>query len=54
MKTALLTAAASVSLFMSQPAQAADINVFITGAARRAYDTLAPQFERATGHKLVT
>jgi molybdate transport system substrate-binding protein len=39
---------------MSQPVQAADINVFITGAARRAYDTLAPQFERATGHKLVT
>ena len=34
--------------------EAADIRVFCTGAARRAYETLAPQFERATGHKLLT
>jgi molybdate transport system substrate-binding protein len=49
-------AAASIGLSVSvtQTVQAADINVFLTGAARRAYETLAPQFERATGHKLVT
>ncbi len=34
--------------------EAADVRVFCTGAARRAYETLAPQFERTTGHKLVT
>ena len=39
---------------MAQDASAADINVFLTGAAKRAYETLAPQFERATGHKLIT
>ncbi|MEI8152597.1 MAG: substrate-binding domain-containing protein [Hyphomicrobiales bacterium] len=39
---------------MTQAAQTAEINAFVTGAARRAYDTLAPRFEKATGHKLVT
>src|SRR4051794_4436056 len=36
------------------PAQAAEVKAFVTGAARPMYDILAPQFERATGHKLVT
>jgi molybdate transport system substrate-binding protein len=40
-------------LFMSPVARSAEIKVFVTGAASRAYDTLAPQFERATGHKLI-
>jgi molybdate transport system substrate-binding protein len=35
-------------------AQSAEIKVFLTGAARGAWDILAPRFERATGHKLVT
>ena len=35
-------------------AQAAEVKAFVTGAARPMYDVLAPQFERATGHKLVT
>ena len=39
---------------MSQVIQAAEINAFITGAARRAYTALVPQFEQATGHKLIT
>lgn len=39
---------------MPQVTQAADVKAFVTGAARRAYTTLAPQFESATGHKLVT
>lgn len=37
----------------SLAAQAADIRVFCSGAAKRSLDALAPQFERATGHKLV-
>ena len=53
MKLASFTAAVIGTLLMAQSAQAADVTVFLTGAARRAYDTLAPQFERATGHKLV-
>jgi molybdate transport system substrate-binding protein len=32
-------------------AQAADIKVFVTSAARDAFNELAPPFERATGHK---
>jgi len=33
-------------------AEAADVKVLVTGAARASYEQLAPQFERATGHKL--
>jgi molybdate transport system substrate-binding protein len=36
------------------PAVAAEIRAFVTGAARAAYQELAPQFERATGHKLTS
>ena len=50
----LVPAGIGLCMLMTQTAQAADINVFLTGAARRAYDTLAPQFEKATGHKLIT
>jgi molybdate transport system substrate-binding protein len=39
---------------MTQVTQAAEVKAFVTGAARAAYETLAPQFERASGHKLVT
>ena len=39
---------------MTQGSHAAEIKVFATGASRSAYQTLAPQFERDTGHKLVT
>lgn len=34
-------------------APAAEIKVMVTGAARAAYEQIAPQFERASGHKLV-
>jgi molybdate transport system substrate-binding protein len=37
---------------MTQGARAAEIKVFVTGAARAAYQTIVPEFERATGHKL--
>jgi len=35
-------------------ARAAEVRVFVTGAARPMVDLLVPQFERATGHKLIT
>jgi molybdate transport system substrate-binding protein len=38
---------------MSQPAHAAEIRALVTGAARPAFQELAPQFEKATGHKVV-
>ena len=48
----------SISLLLASmtqsPVQAAEVRVFLTGAARPMYDALAPQFERATGHKLTT
>ena len=53
MNLASFTAAVIGTLLMAQTAHAADVTVFLTGAARRAYETLAPQFERSTGHKLV-
>ena len=53
MKAALLAASIGTSLLMTQGTHAAEIKVFVTGAARSAYETLTPQFERATGHKLV-
>jgi molybdate transport system substrate-binding protein len=47
-----------ISFFMTNAIQnlayAAEVRAFVTGAARPMYDLLAPQFERATGHKLVT
>jgi molybdate transport system substrate-binding protein len=39
---------------MTQVTQAAEVKTFVTGAARAAYETLAPKFERASGHKLVS
>jgi molybdate transport system substrate-binding protein len=54
MKAGLVAASIGLSLIMTQSATSAEITAFVTGAARRAFDTLAPQFERASGHKLVT
>ena len=51
--TAATIAATIGAILMAPAAHAADINVFVTNAARRAYDMLIPQFERASGHKLV-
>jgi ABC-type molybdate transport system substrate-binding protein len=50
------TAAVGLAALLVQgvTAMAADVQVFVTGAARGAYEELAPQFERATGHKLVS
>jgi molybdate transport system substrate-binding protein len=57
-RAALFGSIAFVAASMAQAdmtqAQAAEIKVFLTGAARGAWDILTPQFERTTGHKLVT
>ncbi len=42
------------ALMLAHAAQAAEIKVLCTGAARPAYEQLKPEFERATGHRLVT
>jgi molybdate transport system substrate-binding protein len=59
MRAGWRTAAAafgSISLLLANmaqnPVQAAEVKAFVTGAARPMVDILAPQFERATGHKL--
>ncbi len=54
MKAGLFAATMGLSLLMTQGIHAAEIKAFVTGAARSAYNTLAPQFESATGHKLAT
>ena len=54
MKFALSAASIGLSLLMSQTTQATELKAFVTGAARAAYETITPQFERDTGHKLVT
>jgi molybdate transport system substrate-binding protein len=41
-------------LAQGMTATAAEIKAFVTGAARPAFQELGPQFERATGHKLVS
>ena len=57
MKPVSLAAAAVATIgaiLMAPGAHGADINVFVTNAARRAYGTLIPQFERASGHKVLS
>src|SRR4051812_38602051 len=54
MKFALSAASIGLSLVMTQVTQAAEVKAFVTGAARAAFQTLAPQFEQASGHKLVS
>lgn len=46
--------AAVAALLCAQLAQAADIKVMNSGGFAAAYKELAPQFERATGHKVDT
>jgi molybdate transport system substrate-binding protein len=54
MKFVLSAASIGLSLLMTQTTQAAEVKAFVTGAARAAYETITQQFERDTGHKLVT
>jgi molybdate transport system substrate-binding protein len=48
-----IVALAALSLAMLGAAEAAEVRVLCSGAARAAYETIAPQFERASGHKLI-
>jgi molybdate transport system substrate-binding protein len=41
-------------LFLARPAYAEEVRVMTSGGTAAAYVALAPQFERATGHTLVT
>src|SRR5436305_5465945 len=49
----LLLVTAGMLLF-AEAAGAAEIKVFISGGFSAAYDKLVPEFERASGHKVVT
>ena len=53
MKVCALAASIGLSLLMTGPSHAAEIKAFFTGAARRSLEAILPQFERATGHKVV-
>jgi len=52
MRTGLILGALLVAF--AAPAGAAEIKVMISGGFNAAYEKLVPEFERATGHKVVT
>jgi molybdate transport system substrate-binding protein len=54
MKIGALVASVGLALLMTVSSQAAEIHALLTGASRRSLDALIPQFERASGHKVVT
>src|SRR6266481_3970001 len=41
-------------LFLTGAASAAEVRVMISGGLTAAYNALVPEFERATGHKVLT
>jgi molybdate transport system substrate-binding protein len=45
---------ALLCLLLSLPATAAEIRVMISGGLSAAYEVLVPEFERATGHRVLT
>ena len=49
-----LLLAATTALFVVSSASAAEIKVLASGATKEAYLELVPQFEKASGHKVVT
>ena len=50
----LISTIAMAALFLTSAASAADVHVMISSGFHGAYSELAPAFERATGHHLVT
>src|SRR6476469_3971563 len=52
-KTRLLLGAVWGAISMAQPAGAAEIKVLTTGAFKQVVVALVPEFEKATGHKVV-
>ena len=53
MKIGSFTAAIFGATLMAQSTHAAEVRALVTGAARAAFEEIAPQFERATGHKVI-
>ncbi len=53
MKTRILAGTFGMLLLVSEASFAAEIKALFTGASRRSLATLVPQFERATGHKVI-
>jgi molybdate transport system substrate-binding protein len=49
-----LTALSLAALLTASPASAADIRVMISAGFHGVYSELAPAFERASGHHLIT
>jgi molybdate transport system substrate-binding protein len=45
---------AAAALWIAGSAQAAEVHVMISGGLSAAYNALVPEFEKATGHKVVT
>lgn len=50
----VLALATGLATLMTSAATAAEIQALVTGAARRAYETIVPQFERKSGHRVAT
>jgi molybdate transport system substrate-binding protein len=50
----LATLTAAAALLIAGAALAADVHVMISAGFFQAYSVLAPAFERASGHRLVT
>src|ERR1700749_1605086 len=44
----------AAALWLAGPAQAAEVHVMISGGLSAAYNALVPEFERATGNKVIT
>jgi molybdate transport system substrate-binding protein len=44
----------AAALWLAGTAQAAEVHVMISGGLSAAYNTLVPQFEKATGNKVIT
>src|SRR5215204_2013515 len=49
----LLALSLLISLTFNYDARAAELNLLVTNGTRSIVDVLGPQFERATGHKLL-
>jgi molybdate transport system substrate-binding protein len=49
-----LALGAAAVLWLTSVAQAAEVHVMISGGLSAAYNALVPEFEKATGHKVVT
>jgi molybdate transport system substrate-binding protein len=53
MKPGLSAATIGLFLLMTQTTQGAEIKAFVTSAAKASLETMAPEFEQSSGHKLV-